>query len=79
MWDGRVSLLSEIFVRRQDLVTRAFKAYGQWSGAVAAVGRVDIFDFWSVSGRVDADLLTPFDAVTTTGYFAGYAASTLRF
>lgn len=77
--DGRMSLLTELFVRRQDIATRAFTAFGQWSGAVAAVGRYDVFDFWSLSGRVDADLLSPFDAVTTTGYIAGYAASTLRF
>lgn len=77
--DGRMSNLTELFIRRQDLVTRAIFSTGQWSGAMATTVRYDILNFWSVALRVDADVLAPFEAVSGSGYVSALASTSVKF
>jgi hypothetical protein len=79
LWDGRLSHLGEVFVRRHDVQTRALVAQGQWSGAFASSLRYEILEFWGVSMRVDADALSPMDALNGSGYLGALLGTHLTF
>lgn len=77
--EGKLSNLAEVFVRRQDITTKALIATGQWSAAFASTLRYDVVDFWSVSARVDADALSPVDTLNGSGYLGALVGTSLRF
>lgn len=77
--EGKLSLQAEAFLRRHDVISRSLSGLGQWSGAVSTSARFAILDFWSVSARVDADVLSPFDAVNASSYAGAFAATSLAF
>lgn len=77
--EGRLSNLTEVFVRRSDIQTKALAANGQWGGALATTTRYDIADFWSVSLRLDGDALSPIDSLNASYYLGALAATSVRF
>lgn len=77
--EGRLSNLTEVFVRRSDIQTKQLAANGQWGGALATTTRYDIADAWSVSLRLDGDALSPIDSLNATTYFGALVATSLRF
>ncbi|HEY4222779.1 MAG TPA: hypothetical protein VGO62_15590 [Myxococcota bacterium] len=77
--EGKLSNLAEVFVRREDIETKALVASGQWSGAFASTIRYDVLDQWSVSLRLDADALSPVDSLNGSGYLAALVGTTLKF
>ncbi len=77
--EGRLSNLTEVFVRRSDIQTKSLAANGQWGGALATTTRYDIADFWSVSLRLDGDALSPIDALNASYYLGALVATTVRF
>jgi hypothetical protein len=77
--EGRLRNLTEVFVRRTDIQTKALLANGQWSGALATTVSYDVTDFWAVSVRVDGDALSPIDSLNASTYFGALAATSVRF
>lgn len=77
--EGKLSNLTEVFVRRSDIQTKAIAANGQWGGAMATTTRYDILDAWSVSLRLDGDALSPIDSLNASYYLGALAATTVRF
>ncbi len=77
--EGRLSNLTEVFVRRSDIQTKQLAANGQWGGALATTTRYDIADAWSVSLRLDGDALSPIDGLNASTYFGALVATSLRF
>jgi hypothetical protein len=77
--EGKLSNLTEVFVRRSDIQTKALAANGQWGGALATTTRYDIADFWSVSLRLDGDALSPIDSLNASYYLGALAATSVRF
>jgi hypothetical protein len=76
--DGKLSNLAEVFGRREDIVTKAVLASGQWSGSFADTIRYDVLDFWSVSARLEADELSPLDALNGSGYFGALVGTSFK-
>ncbi len=77
--EGKLSNLTEVFVRRTDVQTKQLLASGQWGGAVSTTTRYDIVDAWSVSLRLDGDALAPIDGLNASSYFGALAATSVRF
>lgn len=77
--EGKLSNLTEVFVRRSDVQTKQLLATGQWGGALATTTRYDIHDNWQVSLRVDGDALAPIDSLNASYYLGAMAATTVRF
>jgi len=77
--EGKLSNLTEVFVRRNDIQTKGVLANGQWGGALSTTTRYDIMDMWSVSLRLDGDALSPIDALNASYYLGALAATTVRF
>ena len=77
--EGKLSNLTEVFVRRSDVQTKQLVASGQWGGALATTIRYDIQDHWQVSLRLDGDALAPIDALNASYYLGALAATTVRF
>jgi hypothetical protein len=77
--EGKLSNLAEVFVRREDIQTKALVASGQWGGAFADTLRYDVLDFWSLSARVDADALSPIDTLNGSGYLAALVGTSVHF
>jgi hypothetical protein len=77
--EGRLQTLAEVFVRRQDVLTKRVSAFGQWSGAVAGSVRYDISDNIGVSARLDGDALSPIDALNASYYLGAMFATSIRF
>jgi hypothetical protein len=77
--EGRLSNLTEVFIRRSDIQTKELAANGQWGGALATTTRYDIVDAWSVSLRLDGDALSPIDSLNASYYLGALAATTVRF
>lgn len=77
--EGKLSNLAEVFVRRQDITTKAVVATGQWSAAFASTLRYDVMDFWAVSARLDADALSPIDTLNGSGYLGALVGTSVRF
>ncbi|MDP2345065.1 MAG: hypothetical protein Q8O67_29240 [Deltaproteobacteria bacterium] len=77
--EGKLSNLSEVFVRRQDIQTKGLTGNGQWGGALATTTRYDVLDWWTVSLRLDADALTPIDSLNATYYLGALVGTSVRF
>lgn len=77
--DGHLRNLSEVFVRRSDVRTKALDANGQWGGAVATTTTYDVTSNWAVSLRVDGDALSPIDSLNSSTYFGALVATSVRF
>lgn len=77
--EGRLSNLTEVFIRRSDIQTKELAANGQWGGALATTTRYDIVDAWSVSLRLDGDALSPIDSLNASYYLGALVATTVRF
>ena len=77
--EGKLSNLTEVFVRRSDVQTKRLIASGQWGGALATTTRYDIHDSWQVSLRLDGDALAPIDSLNASYYLGALAATTVRF
>ena len=77
--EGKLSNLAEVFVRREDIQTKAVVASGQWGGAFGDTLRYDVLDFWSLSARLDADALSPIDTLNGSGYLAALVGTSLKF
>jgi hypothetical protein len=77
--EGKLSNLAEVFVRRQDIETKAIIATGQWSAGFATTLRYDVLDFWSMTARLEADALSPIDTLNGSGYLGGLVGTSLRF
>ncbi len=77
--EGKLSNLSEVFVRRQDIQTKGLTGNGQWGGAVATTTRYDVLDWWQVNVRFDADALTPIDTLNASYYLGALVGTSVRF
>ena len=77
--EGKLSNLSEVFVRRQDIQTKGLTGNGQWGGALSTTTRYDILDWWQVSGRLDADALAPIDGLNASFYLGALVGTAIRF
>jgi hypothetical protein len=77
--EGKLSNLSEVFIRRHDVQTKAVVATGQYSAGLASTLRYDLLDFWSVSARIDADALAPVDTLNGSGYLGALVGTSVRF
>src|SRR5207302_1816727 len=77
--EGKLSNLAELFVRRDDVQTKAVIASGQWSGSFADTVRYDVLDFWSLSARLEADELSPIDALNASGYLSALVGTSFKF
>jgi hypothetical protein len=77
--EGKLSNLSEVFVRRQDIQTKGLTGNGQWGGALATTTRYDLLDWWTVSLRLDADALTPIDTLNASYYLGALVGTSVRF
>jgi len=77
--EGRLRNLTEVFVRRTDIRTKALQADGQWGGALATTTTYDVIDSWSLSLRLDGDSLAPIDSLNASTYFGALFATSLRF
>ena len=77
--EGKLSNLSEVFVRRYDISTKGLEGNGQWGGALATTTRYDVLDWWQVSLRLDADALTPIDTLNASYYLGALVGTAVRF
>ncbi len=77
--EGKLSNLTELFVRRSDIQTKQLTANGQWGGALSTTTRYDILDMWSVSLRLDGDALSPIDSLNASYYLGALVATSVRF
>jgi hypothetical protein len=77
--EGKLSNLTEVFIRRSDIQTKQLAANGQWGGALATTTRYDIVDAWSVSLRLDGDALSPIDSLNASYYLGALVGTTVRF
>jgi hypothetical protein len=79
MLEGTLSNLTEVFTRRQDIVTKGLDGNGQWSAALSTTTRYDVIDNWQVSLRLDADTLAPIDSLNATYYLGALVGTAVRF
>ena len=79
MLEGKLSNLTELFVRRNDVKTKGLDANGQWGGALATTTRYDVLDWWQVSLRVDGDALSPIDSLNASYYLGALVGTAVRF
>ena len=77
--EGKLSNLTEVFVRRSDIQTKQLLANGQWGSALSTTTRYDIADAWSVSLRLDGDALSPIDSLNASYYLGALVATSVRF
>lgn len=77
--EGKLSNLTELFVRRNDIQTKGLKGDGQWGGALATTTRYDVLDWWQVSLRVDGDALSPIDSLNASYYLGALVGTSVRF